>query len=246
MSESVKSGALYVVSTPIGNLDDITRRAVKVLGAVDVIAAEDTRKTKFLLDHLSIAKPLISYFSHNERRRVSSLIDRLNRGESVAVVTDAGTPGISDPAYVIIREAVGRGIPVIPVPGPSALLAALIMSGLPTDRFVFEGFLPLKKGRKTKLEQLSREERTLLIYEAPHRVRRTLEDILQHFGDRHIVLVREVTKKFEEVIRGNVSAVLKIVGQSPPRGEYVLVVAGVNFKEGHEQGDGGSEVLLHH
>jgi len=226
MSETIQPGALYIVSTPIGNLEDITLRAIRVLGQVDLIAAEDTRKTKFLLDHLSIAKPLVSYFSYNEQRRIPGLIEGLRSGKSIAVVTDAGTPGISDPAYLLIREAIDQGIPIVPVPGASAILAGLIISGLPTDRFVFEGFLPVKKGRKTKFEELKTEERTIVVYESPHRIERTLEDILGYLGDRRVALVREVTKKFEEVRRGPVSELIRAVREKSPKGEIVLVIEG--------------------
>jgi 16S rRNA (cytidine1402-2'-O)-methyltransferase len=227
MSETIQPGTLYVVSTPIGNLDDITLRAIKILGGVDLIAAEDTRKTKFLMDHLGIKKQLISYYSYNESRRVPKLIDKLRSGSSVAVVTDAGTPGISDPAFSIIESAIKNGFRVIPVPGASAVLPALIASGLSTDRFVFEGFLPVKKGRKKRLEQLKNEERTIVIYESPFRIERTLEDILENFGDRTVAVARELTKKFEEVVRGNTSGVLEEIRKKKPKGEFVLVVAGV-------------------
>lgn len=226
MSETIQAGALYVVSTPIGNLDDITLRAIKILGGVDLIAAEDTRKTKFLLDHLSISKPLVSYYSHNEARRVPELIARLKEGKSVAVVTDAGTPGISDPAFLLIRSAIGNDIPVIPIPGASAALAALVVSGLPTDRFVFEGFLPVKKGRRSKFEELKEETRTIIIYESPFRVERTLEDITEYWGERRVAVAREITKKFEEVIRGHASEVLAHLQKTNPKGEYVIVVEG--------------------
>ncbi len=226
MSETIQPGALYIVSTPIGNLEDISRRALAILEGVDLIAAEDTRKSKFLLEHYSIRKQLISYYGYNERRRSPELIRRLKEGESIAVITDAGTPGISDPASVIIREAIATGIPVIPVPGASALLAALVVSGLPTDRFLFEGFLPVKKGRKTRLESLKTEARTIVLYESPHRIVRTLEDILAAIGNRRMALVREVTKKFEEVQRGSVSAVLDQVRQRAVRGEYVIILGG--------------------
>ncbi len=231
MSETIEPGALYIVSTPIGNLGDITRRAVGVLGGVDLVAAEDTRKTGFLLEHLGISKPLISYFSYNERRRVPELLAKLKAGTTIAVVTDAGTPGISDPAFSMIREAVAEGIRVIPVPGASAFLAALVVSGLPMDRFVFEGFLPVKKGRRTRLEELKEERRTFVLYEAPHRVTKTLEAILAHCGDRRVAVVREATKKFEEVLRGSMSTVLEKVRQKAPRGEYVIVVAGTDDRE---------------
>lgn len=226
MSETVEPGVLYIVSTPIGNLEDITLRAIKVLGGVDLIAAEDTRKTKFLLDHLKIAKPLLSYFSYNEARRTPDLIGKLTDGKSVALVTDAGTPGISDPAYALIKAALDAGLKVVPIPGASAVLPALIVSGLPTDRFVFEGFLPVKKGRRTKLEELRSEPRTIVIYESPFRIVKTVEEIQKCFGDRRIAVARELTKKFEEVIRGTTSAVLEELKRKAPRGEYVLVIEG--------------------
>jgi 16S rRNA (cytidine1402-2'-O)-methyltransferase len=232
MSEEIQGGALYVVSTPIGNLDDITLRAVHILRSVDLIAAEDTRTTRVLLDHLGIRKSLISYFSYNEHRRAGELLASLRKGSSVAVVTDAGTPGISDPAYVVIREAVDAGISVIASPGASALLAALVVSGLPTDRFVFEGFLPVKKGRKTRFEALAGEPRTIVIYESPHRIEKTLDEVLLFMGDRQVALVREVTKKFEEVRRGPVSLVRETLRHRSPRGEYVLVVAGTSYRRG--------------
>lgn len=231
MSEEILKGTLYIVSTPIGNLDDITRRAVRILGSVDLIAAEDTRKTRFLLDHLGIQKPLLSYFSYNEQKRIPGLMEKLRAGSSVAVVTDAGTPGISDPAYAVIRSAIDAGVPVVPAPGASALLAALIMSGLPTDRFVFEGFLPVKKGRKTRFEALAAEERTIVIYESPHRIEKTLGDILLYMGDRQVAVAREITKKFEEVLRGPVTEIVNRMRGAAARGEYVLVVAGTSYRE---------------
>jgi 16S rRNA (cytidine1402-2'-O)-methyltransferase len=226
MTETIQPGALYVVSTPIGNLEDITLRAIAILRSVDLVAAEDTRKTKFLLDHLGIQKPLVSYYSQVEARRTPALLTQLAQGKSVAIVTDAGTPGISDPASVLIRGALEKGIGVIPVPGPSALLAALVVSGLQMDRFVFEGFLPVKKGRKSKWEQLRSEDRTIIIYESPFRILKTLEEILQYLGDRPVAVARELTKKFEEVARGNASAVLESLKRKPPKGEYVVVVSG--------------------
>ncbi|HET6271644.1 MAG TPA: 16S rRNA (cytidine(1402)-2'-O)-methyltransferase [Bacteroidota bacterium] len=229
MSETIEPGALYIVSTPIGNLDDITLRAIRILGSVDLVAAEDTRKTKFLLDHLSITKPLISFYTYNEARRVPELIEMLKAGKSVALVTDAGTPGVSDPAYSIVYAAVARDVRVIPIPGASAVLAALVASGLPTDRFVFEGFLPVKKGRKTKLESLRGEERTMVFYESPFRVERTLADVRQNLGDRQVAVVRELTKKFEQVLRGKVSDVLGRIKGKSLKGEFVLVVAGASY-----------------
>lgn len=234
MSEEIVKGALYLVSTPIGNLDDITLRALHILKGVDLVAAEDTRKTGFLLSHLGIEKPLLSYFSYNERRRIPELLERMRNGASIAVVTDAGTPGISDPAYLVVREAVAAGVRVIASPGASAVLAALVISGLPTDRFVFEGFLPVKKGRKTRFEALAKEERTIVIYESPHRIEKTLGDLRTHMGDRQVAVVRELTKKFEEVERGTAAAVLERIKSKTPRGEYVLVVAGTSYRAGEE------------
>ncbi len=219
-------GILYIVSTPIGNLADMTYRAVKTLSDVDLIAAEDTRKTKILLDHYQISKPMLSYFDHNEKFRSAQLIEKLEGGQSVALVTDAGTPGISDPAYRVVRESIDRGISVVPVPGASALLAALVVSGLPMNSFVFEGFLPLKKGRKTKLELLKLERRTIILYESPHRIVKTLREILGHFGERDVVVAREITKKFEEITRGRLSEVLTKVASETPRGEFVVLLQG--------------------
>jgi 16S rRNA (cytidine1402-2'-O)-methyltransferase len=226
MSESIQPGALYIVSTPIGNLDDITLRAIRVLGGVDLIAAEDTRTSRVLFDHLSITKPLISFYSYNEARRTPELIEKLAGGASIALVTDAGTPGISDPAYTLIRAAIDHGCMVIPIPGASAVLSALVASGLPMDRFVFEGFLPTKKGRKTKFEQLRTEPRTIVIYESPFRIVKTVEEVHEYFGERRIAVVRELTKKFEETLRGTTSDVLNQLKKKTPRGEYVLVVEG--------------------
>lgn len=232
MSETVQPGTLYVVSTPIGNLDDITLRAINILRGVDLIAAEDTRTTKVLLNHLAIAKPLVSYYAHNEARRVPELLERLKHGASVAVVTDAGTPGISDPAFLLVRAAVNADIPIVPVPGASALLAALVVSGLPCDRFVFEGFLPVKKGRKTKFEMLKHESRTMIFYESPFRIERTLREMYEHWGDRRVAVARELTKRFEEIQRGMLSEVLERLRTSTPRGEYVIVIEG--RKEKHD------------
>ena len=230
MKEEIRRGALYIVSTPIGNLDDITLRAIEILRSVDLVAAEDTRKTRILLEHLGIGKPIVSYYSYNEQRRVPELLERLRRGETVAVVTDAGTPGISDPAYALLRSAIDDGRTIIPAPGASALLAALVVSGLPMDRFVFEGFLPLKKGRRSRIEDLKEEQRTIVIYESPHRVERTLDDLLSILGDREVAVVRELTKKFEEVERGPISIVKDRIRKKTPRGEYVIVVSGTSFR----------------
>ncbi len=230
-TKEVQAGTLYIVATPIGNLEDITHRALKVLSQVDCIAAEDTRKTRFLLQHFTIQKELISYYSYNEDKRTPLLIQRLKRGESIALVSDAGTPGVSDPAYQLVRAAIEVDVRVVPIPGPTAFLPALIVSGLPTDRFVFEGFLPVKKGRKTKLEKLTTEERTIILYESPHRILRTMQDLLAYLGDREITIGRELTKKFEEILRGKISEVLKKLHSRSIKGEFVIVVAG---KKNHE------------
>ncbi|MEX1276195.1 MAG: 16S rRNA (cytidine(1402)-2'-O)-methyltransferase, partial [Bacteroidota bacterium] len=227
MTPETIPGTLYLVATPIGNLDDMTYRAVKVLSSVDLIAAEDTRKTKILLDHYSIVKPMVSYFNYNERQRAPQLIDRLLKGESIAIVSDAGTPGISDPAFYLVREALAQSIPIIPIPGASAFISALIVSGLPTERFIFEGFLPVKKGRKTRLESLRTETRTIIFYESPHRVLKTLGEIAAYLGDRQVVVARELTKKFEEIVRGPATLVLEELSKKPTRGEYVLIIQGL-------------------
>jgi 16S rRNA (cytidine1402-2'-O)-methyltransferase len=220
------TGKLYIVATPIGNLEDITLRALRILREVDYVVAEDTRKTKFLLDHFDISKRLVSYYSYNEKRRVPQLIDHLKNGESIALVSDAGTPGISDPAYKIVREAVEQDVQIVPIPGTAAFLPALVVSGLPTDSFVFEGFLPTKKGRKTKLDQLKTEERTLVLYESPYRFVRTMHDLLEILGDRDVAVGRELTKKFEEIVRGKISEIIEKFGKEKVRGEFVIVVAG--------------------
>ncbi|MEW5800166.1 MAG: 16S rRNA (cytidine(1402)-2'-O)-methyltransferase [Bacteroidota bacterium] len=226
MAEEIQPGTLYVVPTPIGNLEDITLRALKVLGSVDLIAAEDTRTTKFLLDHYNIQKPLLSFFSHNEQIRVPQILSRLKEGNSVALVSDAGTPGISDPAHSIIAAAIENSIPIVPLPGATAFIPALIASGLPTHSFVFEGFLPHKKGRKTLLEKLKEEERTIVLYESPHRILKTLEEILAILGERNIVIGRELTKKFEEILRGSVTNVIQELSRRTIKGEFVLVIEG--------------------
>ena len=229
MSKNV-GGTLFLVATPIGNLEDITYRAVKVLGSVDLIAAEDTRKTKILLDHYNINKPMTSYYSYNEKARSPQLIEKLLAGQSIALVSDAGTPGISDPAFHIVQQALENEISIIPIPGPTAFISALIVSGLPTDRFVFEGFLPLKKGRKTKFESLKLESRTIILYESPHRIRKTLTEIQNYFGNRNVVVARELTKKFEEIVRGPIQLVLSELEKKEPRGEYVVIIEGASRK----------------
>jgi 16S rRNA (cytidine1402-2'-O)-methyltransferase len=209
---------------------------VRILREVDLIAAEDTRTTKVLLDHYEISRPMVSFFSHNEAHRAPQLIDRLRAGQSVALVSDAGTPGISDPAFAIVRLAVQNGIRIVPVPGPAALVAALVASGLPMDRFVFEGFLPLKKGRRTKLESLRSEPRTIILYESPHRILKTLGEIAEHLGNRNVVIARELTKKFEEFVRGPVSEVLSQFQAREPRGEFVILIEGAPRHPAHDAG----------
>jgi 16S rRNA (cytidine1402-2'-O)-methyltransferase len=218
---------LYLVSTPIGNLEDLTLRALRVLKEVDLIACEDTRHTRRLLDHFGVNKPTISYHEHNEQKRADELVERMLGGQSIALVSDAGTPGISDPAYRIVTAAIERGVEVVPVPGPTAMIAALVASGLPTDSFLFAGFLPNKKGaRRARLEGLKSERATLIFYEAPHRIRETLLDAREILGDRQVALARELTKLHEEFIRGKVSDVIAHFESREPRGEMTLVIAG--------------------
>ena len=217
-------GVLYIVSTPIGNLEDITLRALRILKEVSLIAAEDTRLTRKLLTHYNISTPTVSYYEHNRFTRIPKIIDHFNTGKDVAVVTDAGTPGISDPAYKLIRAAIESGSRIEAIPGPSASITALTASGLPTDRFIFEGFLPRKKGRKAKLTRLSAIEATVIFYESPKRIVRTLKDILEFMGDRPAVIGRELTKLHEEMIRGNVSKLLSHFTQKTPRGEFVIMI----------------------
>jgi 16S rRNA (cytidine1402-2'-O)-methyltransferase len=219
-------GTLYIVSTPIGNLNDITFRAVEVLKQVDLIACEDTRRTKILLEKFGLAKNLISYYNYNERQRAEEIIRELKSGKNVALVSDSGTPGISDPGFVLIKRAIEENITVIPIPGPSAFVCALVGSGLPMDEFVFVGFLPHKKGRKTKLKKLSEEERTIILYESPHRLIKTLNEIVEIFGDREIAVAKELTKIHEEFFRGKISEVLKKLTPDKIKGEFVIVISG--------------------
>lgn len=222
-------GTLYLVSTPIGNRDDITLRALRVLSEVDLIAAEDTRHTRKLLKHHGLDTPLVSYHEHNEARRVPELLKRLEQG-SLALVSDAGTPALSDPGYRLVQAAVGAGHPVVPIPGPSAPIAALVASGLPTDRFLFLGFLPRKQSeRRRLLEQLVVETATLVAFEAPHRLRAALADLQASYGpDRQVAVCRELTKLHEQVHRGTLSQVQGEFADFEPRGEITLVVAGAD------------------
>ncbi|NPA43140.1 MAG: 16S rRNA (cytidine(1402)-2'-O)-methyltransferase [Chlorobi bacterium] len=221
------SGKLYIVPTPIGNLKDITLRALEVLEGADVILAEDTRVSGKLLKHFGIDTPVSAFHQHNEHKRLESVMDMLEAGKRVAVITDAGTPGISDPGFLVVREALRRGIPVEVLPGPTALIPALVASGLPSERFVFEGFLPVKKGRQTRLTRLEDETRTMIFYEAPHRLVKTLHALADHLGpDRPAAVVRELTKKFEEIRRGTLSELAAHYESRPPKGEIVIVVGG--------------------
>ncbi|HWP23420.1 MAG TPA: 16S rRNA (cytidine(1402)-2'-O)-methyltransferase [Candidatus Binatia bacterium] len=221
------AGVLYIVATPIGNLEDITLRALRILKEVHLIAAEDTRHARILLARYEIQTPLTSYHEHNERAKARPLVERLERGEPIALIADAGTPAISDPGYRLVAEAIRAGIRVIPIPGPSALAAALSASGLPTDRFAFEGFLPAKKPqRKGKLKDLARDPRTLVFYEAPHRLKDSLVDMLEILGDRPIAIGREITKIHEEFLRGRVSEVLAQLADRDVKGEITLIVHG--------------------
>lgn len=221
------SGRLYLVPTPIGNLEDITLRAKRILGEVDAVVAEDTRVSGRLLQHYDIRKPLIPFHAHNEHRMVEQLAQRLAHGERFALVSDAGTPGISDPGFLLVRAAVKAGVAVECLPGPTAFVPALVDSGLPCDRFVFEGFLPVKKGRRTRLEALRTEERTIVLYESPHRIARTLRELAEAFGpERPASLSREISKLHEETVRGTLAELAAHTEVHEPRGEYVLCVQG--------------------
>ena len=228
-----QAGILYVVATPIGNREDITLRALRILEAVDIVAAEDTRVARRLLSHHQISKPMISYHEHNEDERAPQLIHRLTQGESVALVSNAGTPSVSDPGYRLIKAAVAQNIRVVPIPGVSAAISALSASGLPTDRFVFVGFLPKKPGkRKKELSDLSTEKGTILFYESPRRIVDLMEALISLFGDRYSVLSREMTKSHEEFIRGQLSDIIFDLNQRPAiKGECTLLVTGTENSE---------------
>lgn len=220
-------GVLYIVSTPIGNLEDITLRALRVLKEVDIIAAEDTRHSLKLLSHYGISKPLMSYCGEREKIRSDKVLAQLQEGRSVALVSDAGTPGISDPGSLLIRKAIGAGIQVVPVPGPSAFVSALSLSGFSTDAFVFIGFLPAGKSRRAGVfRDLGLEKRTVVFYEAPHRIIQTVTDMEEAFGDRRVVVTKEITKMFEDTYRGTRSEVLRKLEDSVVAGEYVVVIEG--------------------
>lgn len=217
-------GTLYIVSTPIGNLEDITLRALRILKEVDLIACEDTRHTRILTARHDIQTALTSYFQYNKIHKADSLLKKLKEGLNIALISDAGTPGISDPGAHIIKLAIENGVKVVPIPGPTALIAALVVSGKPTHKFVFEGFLSNKSSqRRKRLKELSGEKRTIILYESPHRIQKTLADILEIFGDVQLVVAREVTKKFEEIRREKASALVEHFTTTKPRGEFIVI-----------------------
>ncbi|MDR1808826.1 MAG: 16S rRNA (cytidine(1402)-2'-O)-methyltransferase [Prevotella sp.] len=220
-------GKLFVVPTPVGNLEDMTVRAIRVLREADLVLAEDTRTSGFLLKHFEIQNRMQSYHKFNEHQSISGIIDRLNGGENFALISDAGTPGISDPGFLIVRECVKAGIDVECLPGATAFVPALVASGIPSDRFCFEGFLPVKKGRATRLQELSEETRTIVICESPYRVLKTLMQLSEYFGgERYAAVCRELSKLHEEIIRGALTELVRHFEANEPRGEFVLVVSG--------------------
>ena len=223
---------LYIVPTPIGNLEDITMRALRILKEVDLILAEDTRKTSFLLQHFNIQNKLQSHHKFNEHRAGERIVQQLQEGLSIALVSDAGTPGISDPGFLIVRQCIESNIEVECLPGATAFVPALILSGFPCDRFVFEGFLPHKKGRQTKFKQLAKEDRTIVLYESPHRIAKTVEQMMEFFSpERKICICRELTKKFEEAIRGSLKDIHANINNYKLIGEIVLVIEGISKEE---------------
>lgn len=239
-------GHLVLIPTPIGNLEDITLRAITELRECDLIFAEDTRTSGNLLRHLDISKPLKPFHLHNEHQSLAYVINQIKQHAKVALVSDAGTPGISDPGFLLVRACIEEGIRVECLPGPAALIPALVVSGLPCDRFCFEGFLPHKKGRQTRFKQLLEESRTMVFYESPHRLTKTLQQAAEFFGgDRQAAVVREISKKFEEVNRASLDDLLKHYSSHPPKGEIVLVIAGLSKHEATQDEDEDSvDVLL--
>lgn len=218
---------LYIVPTPVGNMEDITFRALRILKEADLILAEDTRTSGLLLKHFDIHRPMLSYHKFNEHQAVARIVERLLSGETIAVVSDAGTPGISDPGFLVVREAVRAGVEVSCLPGATAFVPALVASGLPCDKFCFEGFLPQKKGRQTRLAQLAEETRTMVFYESPHRVVKALQQFIEVFGEeRPVSVCREISKLHEEVVRGTLSEALAHFNEHEPRGEFVIIVGG--------------------
>lgn len=222
---------IYLIPTPIGNLEDITLRAIRMLKEVDLILAEDTRTSQKLLKHYGIQTPMQSFHMHNEHKKAPQLVKDVLHGKHIALISDAGTPGISDPGYLLVREALKEGIEVQCLPGATALIPALVQSGLPTDRFIFEGFLPPKKGRQSRLIKMAEEPRTLVFYESPHKLLKTLTQMIPYFGSyREVAIVREISKKFESNYRGNLKAALDFFERNPPKGEFVVVVEGKKIK----------------
>jgi 16S rRNA (cytidine1402-2'-O)-methyltransferase len=228
--EDSARGSLILVATPIGNLDDMSVRAVEELSRCDLILCEDTRHSAVLLRRYDITIPTTSYGSHNVRGKIPWILERLATGRRVGLICDAGTPGISDPGSVLVREALDYGIHVEAIPGASAIILALVLSGLPTDRFVFDGFLPHKKGRQTRLRELATEPRTIVLYESPHRLVKTLQELHDHLGDRDAAVARELTKLYEEVRRGRLSDHITHFTRQEPRGEFVLILAGLDYR----------------
>jgi len=241
-----ENGMLYLVATPIGNLEDITLRAIKVLNKVDIIAAEDTRQTLKLLNHLEIKKPLVSYYEHNKASKGNYLIEQLLEGKEIALVSDAGTPAISDPGEDLVKLAIENNIQITSIPGPVAAIAGITASGLKCGRFVFEGFLPMnKKVRKDRLSQLKGEVRTMVFYEAPHKLKYTLNDLYETLGDRSIVLARELTKRFEEYLRFSLKEAIDFYEKNVPKGEFVVMVEGTSEEElAEEQAHKWSSISL--
>lgn len=228
---NTQTGILYLIPTPIGNLEDITLRALRILKEADAILCEDTRTSGILLKHFEISKPLVSHHAFNEHRSLENITNKLKEGKILALISDAGTPAISDPGFLIVRECLRLGLRVECLPGPTAFVPALVKSGLPADSFVFEGFLPVKKGRQTALKRLATEERTIILYESPHKLLKTLVDLKSYFGeDRQISVSRELTKKFEETINGTVAYALLYFTNKEPKGEFVIVIGGYDKK----------------
>lgn len=227
----MEAGKLFLVSTPIGNLADITYRSVETLKNVDLILAEDTRTSGFLLKHYQISTPMQSFHAHNEHKKVSYVVDELKNGKNIALISDAGTPGISDPGFLLVRETLANEIEVESLPGATAFVPALVKSGFPSDRFIFEGFLPHKKGRQTRIKELENESRTIIFYESPHRLLKTLSQLKETLGGKREASVsRELTKKFEETITSNLDDLIHHFESHPPKGEFVLVLAGKSKK----------------
>ncbi len=224
------NGKLYIVSTPIGNLKDITLRALEILEDVEFILCEDTRITSRLLNHYNISKKLISFNAVSEKKKIPKVIVRIKSGDDCALVSDAGTPTISDPGVRLISEAIKEQIEVVPVPGTSAVITALIISGLPTDSFIFEGFLPQKKGRQKKLKELAEEKRTIILYESTYRIKKLVDELTEYLPDRYVVVCRELTKKFEETWRGYPNEIKEVIDKKISKGEFAIVVAPKNWK----------------